>query len=195
MSFSLRISCVFLTLLSMLLGGCVGSQDANIKKDAAYNKRLNDTTIVWTPQQDFRMEIYRTKMPSASSPNSPPHITELDKVNARKGITELMALFSRHAVSSMSKALTEAGVQVNPRAPSAATRMVITPVGSNTGCAASACEHTLKVQVALFDKTEGKEVWSGTFKVGAPYMAQIDEAVVKGFTDAVIVELKRTNML
>lgn len=195
MAFSLRASCVFMTLLSMLLGGCASTQDANVKKDPSYSKQLNDTAVVWAPQNNFRMEIYRSKMPTASSPNSPPFITEQDKIEARKGISELMALFSRHAVNTMGKALTDARVHVHPRETTAATRLVIFPVGSISGCASAGCEHTLRVQVSLFDKTESKEVWSGTFKVGAPFLAKGDEALVKGFADAVIAELKSSGML
>lgn len=194
MTFS-RASCVLMTLLAILLGGCASTQDASVKKDSSYSKRLNDTAIVWAPQNNFRMEIYRSKMPTASSPNSPPFITEQDKIEARKGILELMALFSRHAVNAMGKALTDARVHVHPQETTAATRLVIFPVGSISGCAPPGCEHTLRVQVSLFDRTESKEVWSGTFKVGAQFLVKGDEAVIKSFADAVIAELKSSGML
>lgn len=195
MTFSPRVYCAFAILLTTLLSGCVGSQDANIKKDASYNKRLDDTVIVWASSNSFPMELYRTRMPSVSSPNSPPFITEQDKIEARKGISELMALFSRHAVNAMSKALTDAQVHIHPREATTTTKLLISPVGSISGCTGSGCEHTLKVQVALYDSAAGKDVWSGTFKVAAPYMAKGDEALVKDFADAVVVELKRSNLL
>lgn len=195
MVFSLRVSCAFAMLLTMLLGGCAGSQDVSVRKDASYNKRLDDTAVVWTPSNNFPMELYRSKMPSASSPNSPPFVTEQDKLEARKGIYELMMLFSGHAVDAMGKALTEAKVHVHPREATAATKLLISPVGSVSGCTGPGCEHTLKVQAALYDRTTGKEVWSGTFKVTAPYMAKGDETLVKGFADAVVAELRRSNML
>lgn len=195
MIFSLRVSCAVAMLLTTLLSGCVGSQDANVRKDASYNKRLDDTSIVWTSSNNFPMELYRSKMPSASSPNSPPFVTEQDKLEAKKGIYELMMLFSRHAVEVMGEALTEAKVHVHPRETIAATKLMISPVGSISGCTGPGCEHTLKVQVALYDRTAGKEVWSGIFRVTAPYMTKGDETLVKGFADAVVAELKRTNML
>lgn len=195
MVFSLRVSCAFAILLTTLLSGCVGSQDANVRKDASYNKRLDDTAIVWTSSNNFPMELYRSKMPSASSPNSPPFITEQDKIEARKGIFELMMLFSKHAVDAMSEALTEAKVHVHPREATAATKLLISPVGSISGCTGPGCEHTLKMQVTLYDRTAGREVWSGTFRVTASYMTKGDETLVKDFADAVVVELKRSNML
>lgn len=194
MVFSLRISCAFAILLPTLLG-CVGSQDVNVRKDATYNKRLDDTAIVWKPSYDFPMKIYRSKMPTASSPSSPPLITEQDKLEARKGIYELMMLFSRHAVDALGKTLTESRVHVHPREATAATKLLISPVDSTSGCTGPGCGHTLKVQAALYDRTTGKEVWSGTFKVAAPYMTKGDETLIKGFADAVVAELKRTNML
>lgn len=195
MTFSRLVSFVLVALLSMLLGGCVGSQETNVRKDASYDKRLDETAIVWATSKDFPMELYRSKMPSASSPNSPPFVTEQDKIEARKGIFEMLALFSRHAVDAMSKALGGAGVKVHSTSSAAATRMVISPAGSISGCTGPGCEHTLKVRVALYDRAARKDVWSGTFKVTAPYLTKGDETLVKGFADAVVAELKRTNML
>lgn len=106
-----------------------------------------------------------------------------------------MALFSKYGVGAMGKALSGAKVRVHPRESMAATKLQISPVGAISGCTGPGCEHTLKVKAALYDRAVGKEVWSGTFRVTIPYMEKSDVALVNGFADAVVVELKRSNML
>ncbi len=175
--------------LILLLAGCT-TYVARVQKDEAYGRRLTETTVVWVPPESkFETRIIRTGV------GFHPVVTEKDKSESRAEIRELMALFTTSAPGAMRDGLRSAGVSLTPQGTRATTRLRIQPTSATTDCAALGCQHSLWLWVALDDRSEQKTVWSGSFKVGAPFPTRNDESVVKSFTESVIAELRRSGLL
>jgi hypothetical protein len=173
----------------MLLGGCT-TYVADVKKDERYTKRLTDTSIVWTSSPNLMTRITRTAQYVT------PVISEKDKAQSRKNITDLQTLFSRELPGLLAAGLQKSAVIARPTDGGAATRLSITPTHAETECVPAGCKDSLWLQVQLFDLQERKTVWTGRFKVGAPTVFNTnDVAVVQSYAGTLISQLKLADLL
>lgn len=162
---------------------------AKINKDEGYDKRIADTNVVWVANTNFQVKVTRVGQ------GYQPIISGEDKRAAQQGTAELLQLFAMNMPRTVSGALSDANVIVPPSRETTSTQLRFRPVGSDTDCAPLGCVSSLWVEVTLYDKGLGKVVWSGVFKVGAPFPLKNDEAVIEKFTQSLIGELKNSRLL
>lgn len=178
----------FVMIAVAFLGGCT-TYVAKVNKDDAYNKRLVETSVVWIPRADIKTRVTRTAQ------GVKPAISEKDKSAARQATGELLVLFSKYMPETIGKALVAERVEIVSKYGVASTQLRVQPILSDTDCAPLGCQHSLWVEVALFDRPLNKVIWSASFKVGAPFPANNDESVIHNFTSSVIGELKGSRLL
>ncbi len=185
MTFNVVFRIHFLLLLTLLLcSGCT-TFVRDIKKADNYNKKITETAVVWQTPQNLKTNITL----------SSPVISDKAKERSNKHVAELVSLFSSHITHNLSIVLDKNQIKVQQQNSAAATQLIITPTSGRDECTALGCNTSLWIQVQLFDTGENKSVWSGAFKVGAQWPAKNDESVVKHFSDSLILELKKSELL
>jgi hypothetical protein len=178
-----------LILAAMLLSGCT-TYVAKVKKEDGYTKRLTETSVLWTSNDFLTTRITRSARGFA------PTISERDKEQTRRNISDLQALFSRELPTLVSDALQQNSVTVRPPNRGAATSLIIIPNYSESECTPLGCKDSLWLRVQLLDVNERKMVWTGSFKVGAPsVLSKNDVAVVKDFADTLVSQLRLSELL
>lgn len=175
-------------IAAALLGGCT-TYVTKVNKDEAYNKRIVEMSVVWVPRVDIKTRVTR------AAQGFKPTISEKEKSAAQQAGGELLVLFGKFAPESMGKALAAERVTVVPGNALTSTQLRLQPLFVDSDCAPLGCQHSLWVEVSLFDKPFNKVVWSASFKVGAPFPTANDESVIHNFTASVIRELQGSRLL
>lgn len=168
-----------------LLSGCT-TYVAGISKDPSYEQTLTNTIVVWVPAGKLNI---KTSRPASRT------ITPADLDSNRAAGLTLQSLFAGHAPETIGKALAQSRVVIAASRDTAATELTITPTHMALDCAQFGCQHAIWVQASLRDKTLKKEVWSGSFKVGAPYPMPHSDTIIASFTATLLDQLKKTSLL
>ncbi len=169
----------------LLLNGCTTYVD-EVRRDTSYSKKLTQTSVVWTSNSTVQTRITRSGGQG---------ISDKDRTRARKNIAELQDLFAREVPTAVPAGLRKNAVEVLPYGTGAATQLKLTVNHAQVDCTPGGCQDSLWLDVSLFDTAEQKSVWSGRFKVGAPYPLNNDAAVVASFTETLVSQLKAANLL
>ena len=170
---------------AMLLSGC-STLVTDVKKDERYTKRLTETSVVWSSSAFMGASVTRSHGQ---------WISEKDRERSTTSAAELQALFARALPDIVPATLRKYAVSVQPDRRAAATQLRIAPVSAETECAPLGCKDSLWLDVQLFDREERRTVWSGRFKVGAPFPVTNDAAVVQSFADSLVSHLKSSGLL
>lgn len=180
-----RLAAVASVTCAALLSGCT-TYVASVSKDPGYNQPLANTVVVWVPGRKLNI---KTSRPASRT------ITPADLDNSRAAGVQLQSLFAGHAPKTIAKALAESRVVIAESREAAATELTITPTHMALDCAQVGCQHAIWVQASLRDKALKKEVWSGSFKVGAPYPMPHSDTIIASFTTTLIDQLKKASLL
>ena len=180
-----RIAAVAAVASFALLSGCT-TYVASVSKDPGYNQPLANTFVVWIPGGKLNI---KTSRPASRS------ITPSDLDNSRVAGVQLQSLFAGHAPKTIAKALAESRVVIAESRDAAATELTITPTHMALDCAQVGCQHAIWVQASLRDKALKKEVWSGSFKAGAPYPMPHSDTIITNFTTTLVDQLKKASLL
>lgn len=173
-----------MTTTVLLLSGCT-TYVADVKKTEGYTKRLAQTSVVWISSEFLGTRITRSHDQSVSAS---------DRAKSNKNIADLL-LFLRELKGTAAAALEKNGVKAAPENMLAATYLRIAPVLGETECAPLGCIDSLWLEAVLFDRQEGKTVWTGRFKVGAPFTGTNDATVVQRFVATLVSQLKASDLL
>ena len=185
MHFSSPLRHVAAVVSVALLSGCT-TYVASVSKDPLYHQALTNTFVVWVPAGKLNI---KTSRPASRT------ITPADLDNSRAAGVQLQSLFAGHAPKTIGKALAESRVVIAESRDTAATELTITPTYMALDCAQVGCQHAIWVQASLRDKALKKEVWSGSFKVGAPYPMPHSDTIIASFTTTLVDQLKKASLL
>jgi hypothetical protein len=167
-------------LLLLSLAGCT-THVLNEHRDAAFQGKFTSLTVVWVDNPVVTGQISKTQRGSA------PIISEKEKQSAREGVPVVVAVLREGVPAALEPMLKARGIEVNQ--PSAQGVLRVTPQSGFTDCTPLACQHSLIVSVTLNEKTGIKPVWSGSFKVGAPWPADHTAETAKNFYSTVVHKL------
>jgi hypothetical protein len=108
--------------------------------------------------------------------------------SARDGVPVVTAVLKDGVEGVLVPMLKARGIVAND-AVSAQGLLHIRPQSGYTDCTPLACQHSVVVLVTLTEKSGVKPVWTGSFKVGAPWPADHTPETARNFYDAVVNKL------
>ncbi|MFZ6815117.1 hypothetical protein ACO0K3_11665 [Undibacterium sp. Rencai35W] len=175
-----------------ILSACT-SATLQTKKAANYEKILTETNIVLQAPVNFQLSSVTTVR--GTSGNSQNQMGTGDKVKFTQKSKDLMAIMTPTMEQEFTKKLEKYKVKIVSPGETALTTMRILPTGYMEDCSALACQGSMLYQVSLFDNEEKRVVWTGSFKVGAPFPFKPDASIVESFASSVTTQLVGAQLL
>lgn len=179
---------VLVIVFAMFISGCT-TFVAGSKKEDGYDKKITVTRVAWLNPAMLRTKITRSAQGYA------PRVSEDDKKNSKKAVSELVKLFAQESVAVVSSELEKNEVTIVSGETKPDTRLLLTASSARTECAPLGCVSSLWITAGLYDYEERKVVWRGSFKVGASYFSRNDTSVLQNFASALMDQLKNASLI
>ncbi|MDH5711688.1 MAG: hypothetical protein OEZ15_08515 [Gammaproteobacteria bacterium] len=179
----------FLLLLAIVLSAGCTTYVGKVDKLDGYDKKLVQVAVAWHRPVKLKTEITK------SSQGGSAIITPQEKIDSKQGIDTLLSLFSVHSVQLVTDGLRNNGVTLAKTGDQFAQKLNLVVHQSRTECVPLGCTHNLWIRASILDFELKRFVWTGYFKVGAPYSKQSDIAAIESFSRALIDELKNSELI
>ena len=122
-------------------------------------------------------------------------ITSEERTESRQGIDTLLTLFSEHSTRMVTDRLSDNTVSIAPSTHVAKQKLNLSVNQARTECVPLGCTHNLWIRASVFDHEFKRTVWTGYFKVGAPFAKKSDQKAIDSFADSLLEELKDSDLL
>lgn len=179
-------------LIAGIFTGCT-TLTLNEYSDPSYQGQFTSVSLAWVESPNLKTKITKTVYGGGLA-----ILTDYDKESAKTGIPRVLLVLRDGVKGSLAKMLQTRGITVTSFADrgSGQALLSVVPLYGITECGHLDCKHSVFVSVSLADAATKKNVWSGTFKVGAPGpTAHQTEEVANDFYGLVVDKLLSEKIL